>query len=80
MRRAVQLFAFSLPEEQAAEVVMVFDAWISGRHYNEGEYITYGFNNAGVPQLYRVMRDHTSEADHPPDQATSFYAAIGLDS
>lgn len=78
MRKAVQLFAFSLPEEKASEVVMVFDAWISGRYYNEGEYLTHGLNSAGVPQLYKVAKGHISEADRPPEQSPDLYAAIGL--
>lgn len=79
MRRALQMFAATLSEEQAMEVVAVFDPWEIGKSYAVGDYLTYGVNGVGDPQLFKVLQDHTSQADWTPDTAVSLYAAIGLD-
>ena len=37
-RKAVQMFAASLSEEQAMEVATMYDAWREGKAYAAGEY------------------------------------------
>lgn len=78
-RRAVQLFAASLTEKQAIEVATIYDAWKAETAYTEGQFITYGENNVGDPQLYKVLIDHVSQADWTPDATASLYEPIGLD-
>lgn len=79
LRRALQIFAQSLDDEKAMEVVAVFDSWQANKSYVVGDYITYGVNGVGDPQLYKVIQVHTSQADWTPDITTSLYDAIGLD-
>lgn len=79
MRRALQMFAASLTHEQAMEVVAVYDQWKVGKAYAVGEFLTYGENGVGDPQLYKVVQAHTSQADWTPDTCASLYDAIGLD-
>lgn len=79
LRRALQLFAASLGEEQALEVPYVYDAWKPGVSYAADVYITYGVNAVGDPQLYKVAQAHTSQADWTPDKTASLYTAVGLD-
>lgn len=79
LRRALQMFAASLTEEQAIEVVAVFDLWQPNKAYDVGDYLSYGVNGVGDPQLYKVAQDHTSQADWTPDVTASLYVAIGLD-
>lgn len=78
-RRALQLFAASLDDDRAMEVATVFDAWQPGKAYAVGEFVTYGENSVGDPQLYKVVQAHTSQADWTPDVAASLFTAIGLD-
>ncbi len=78
-RKALQMFATSLDEEKAMEVATVFDAWKPGKAYTVGEFITYGENSVGDPQLYKVVQAHTSQVDWTPETALSLYVAIGLD-
>lgn len=78
-RKAVQMFAASLTEEQALEVATVFDAWVADKSYSVGEFVTYGVNSVGDPQLYKVVQAHTSQLDWLPDQSASLYSPIGLD-
>ena len=77
-RRALQLFAASLTDEQALEVATVYDAWKADTAYTAGQFITYGENSVGDPQLYKVAQAHTSQADWKPDKTPALYTAIGL--
>ena len=79
LRKALQMFAASLTDEQAMEVAMVYDPWKVGKVYAVGDFLTYGVNGVGDPQLYKVISSHTAQADWTPDTAASLYDAIGLD-
>lgn len=78
-RKALQMFAASLTDEQAMEVATIYDPWVVGKNYKGGEYLTYGVNAVGDPQLYKVVQAHTSQADWTPDKTPALYTAIGLD-
>lgn len=78
-RKALQMFAASLTDEQAMEVAAVYDPWRVGKAYSVGDFVTYGENAVGDPQLYKVVQAHTSQADWTPDAAASLFVAIGLD-
>lgn len=79
LRKALQMFVQSLDDEKAMEFVAVFDSWQVNKLYAVGDYLTYGTNGVGDPQLYKVVQAHTSQADWTPDVAVSLYDAIGLD-
>ncbi len=78
-RKALQMFAASLDDEKAMEVATIYDPWAVGRSYSVGEFVTYGENGVGDPQLYKVVQAHTAQADWTPDAAASLFVAIGLD-
>ncbi len=78
-RKALQMFAASLDDEKAMEIASVYDAWRSGKTYAVGDFVKYGENTVGDPQLYRVVQAHTSQADWTPDNTASLYTPIGLD-
>lgn len=78
-RKALQMFAASLTDEKAMEVATIYDPWQAGKAYAVGEYLTYGENGVGDPQLYKVVQAHTAQADWTPDATPALYAAIGLD-
>lgn len=78
-RKALQMFATSLTDEQAMEVATVFDPWEIGKTYSVGDFVLYGVNAVGDPQLYKVAQAHTSQADWTPEAAPALYVAIGLD-
>lgn len=78
-RKALQMFAASLTDEQAMEVATVFDPWEIGKAYAIGDFVLYGVNSVGDPQLYKVAQAHTSQADWTPDSVPALYVAIGLD-
>jgi hypothetical protein len=77
-RKALQMFAASLSDEKALEIVSVYDEWVSGKSYAKGEFVKYGENSVGDSQLYKVVQAHTSQADWTPNVATSLFIPIGL--
>lgn len=79
MRKALQMFVSTLPEDKAMEVVAVFDPWTVDKTYSVGDYLTYGQNGVGDPQLYKVAQAHIAQANWTPDVSKSLYTAIGLD-
>ena len=78
-RKALQMFAMSLDDEKAMEVATIYDRWMAGCAYAVGDFVTYGENSVGDPQLYKVVQAHTSQIDWTPDKTPSLYVAIGLD-
>lgn len=78
-RRALQMFAASLDDDKAMEIATIYDPWVVGKAYKVGEFITYGVNSVGDPQLYKITQAHTSQADWTPDVSSSLFSAIGLD-
>lgn len=79
LRRALQIFAQSLTDDEAMEVASVYPAYAVGKEYKMGEMFTFGENAVGDPQLYRVAQNHTSQEDWKPDLTPSLYTPIGLD-
>lgn len=80
LRRAVQLLAGQLEDEQALEIPSVFPAWTPGAQYEIGDLLTYGENPVGDPQIYRAAQGHASQADRLPTATPALYTAIGLTS
>lgn len=78
-RRAVKFFASSLSDDQALEVATIYDPWRVGVNYAVGQFITYGENSVGDPQLYKVAQEHTSLEHWTPDVTPALYMPIGLD-
>ena len=78
-RKALQMFAASLTDEQAMEVATIYDQWVVGKSYTIGEFVTYGTNSVGDPQLYKVVQAHTSQADWTPEATAPLFVAVGLD-
>ena len=78
-RKALQMFAASLDDEKAMEVAAIYDPWEIGKPYNVGDFLIYGVNGVGDPQLYKVAQAHTSQADWNPEATPALYTPIGLD-
>ena len=79
-RRALQMFSQSLTDEQAMEIATVYPKYEIGKSYVTSEYFTYGVNDVGDPQLYKVVQNHTSQADWKPSDTPTLYEPIGLNS
>lgn len=79
MRKALQMFAAGLSDEQAMEVAAVYDPWKEGKTYAQGDFLIFGKNGVGDPQLYKVAQAHTAQTDWKPDAVPALYVPVGLD-
>lgn len=77
-RRAVQMFAASLPVDKAREVATVYPEWEPDKSYKTGQYLTHGTDSNGDPLLYKVVQDHTSQEDWDPADTPALYKCVSL--
>ena len=78
LRKAMQIFAQTLTDDEAMEVATIFPAYVIGKLYKADEMFAYGTNEVGDPQLYKVVQAHTSQEDWKPDTTPALYTPIGL--
>ena len=76
--RALQMFAQTLTNEEAMEIATLYPPYEVGKSYAVGVFITYGKNEVGDPQLYKVVQAHTSQEDWKPSETPALYEPIGL--
>lgn len=79
IREAMDVAGATLNDEQALVCVRLYRPWAVGKAYAVDEFLTYGMNSVGDPQLYKVAQGHTSQADWTPDSVPALYIPIGLD-
>lgn len=78
LRRALQMYAGTLPEAKAREVAMVYPHWTPGMVLLKDQYITHGTDANGDPLLYRVAQGHTSSEKWPPAENPALYTCVSL--
>lgn len=79
IREAMDVAGATLTDEMALECVRLYRSWEIGKDYKKGDFFTFGANGVGDPQLYKVVQNHTSQADWAPDKTPALYTSIGLD-
>ena len=77
-RKALQIYAQTLTDNEAMEIATVFPKYEVGKLYKANEMFTHGVNEVGDPQLFRVVQEHTSQADWIPSETPALYTPIGL--
>ena len=60
----------SATDEQALESIPIYPAWQENKSYTSGERVRYN------EVLYKVLQNHTSQADWTPDVAVSLFAKV----
>ena len=60
----------SATDEQALESIPIYPAWQENKSYTSGERVRYN------EVLYKVLQNHTSQADWTPDIAVSLFAKV----
>lgn len=78
IREAMDYAGATLSEDNALVCVHLYRPWEVGTAYKQGEYLTYGTNSVGDPQLYKVVQAHTAQSDWTPDVTPALFTAIGL--
>lgn len=67
LRRLIEQMAVNLDDETAEQNANVFPKWEVGHDYLVDDRIRYN------EVLYKVLQEHTSQADWTPDTAVSLY-------
>ena len=70
LRSVIEQLSVNLDDEQAVEAVELLLAWKAGTEYKIGDRVRYS------DVLYKVLQDHTSQADWAPDTAVSLYVRV----
>ena len=78
VRDAMNYAGATLDDETALICVALYQPWAVDVTYKQGDYFTYGENNLGDPQLYKVKQNHVSQADQTPDICPDWYEPIGV--
>ena len=82
LRKALQYFLETLDADtqtdKIMEVASVFPKYEVGKLYKVKDVFSFGENSVGDAQLYRVLQEHTSAEQWPPDSAPSIYKKIGV--
>jgi hypothetical protein len=60
------------------EVATIYPEYEAGKAYKVGEMLTYGKNDVGDPQLYKVVQAHIAQEDWIPVSTPAMYEPIGL--
>lgn len=80
LRKALELFAQTVTDENALELSTLYPEYQIGVAYTAKQIISYDVDSEGNPQLYRVVQAHTSQSDWKPSVTPSLYTPIKLDS
>lgn len=79
MRKAIQMYAANLSEDEALVIASVYPDWDgNNKSYKTGDWLKYGEDELGDARLYQVLQDHTSAPEWTPDTATSLYKRVGI--
>lgn len=78
LNHALRLFGNTLPEEDALVIAGIFPEWSPDVKYKKDDYVLYGLNQDNEPQMYRVVKTHTSQLDWTPDLTASLFTKVGF--
>ena len=70
LREKINEIINAYSDEQAVDNIILFPAWLAGKRYIVGARVRYN------EKLYKVLQEHTSQADWTPDVAVSLFAEI----
>lgn len=72
-RQFIEQMAKNVDDETALDHIEAFPKWEVGKAYKKDERIRY------IGDLYKVLQDHTSQADWSPDKAVSLYVKVSIE-
>ena len=70
LRHIIEQGVANLDDKTALQGITLFPAWKSSQAYTTGNRVKYN------DVLYKVLQDHTSQADWTPDVAVSLFAKV----
>lgn len=69
-RKFIEQMSENATDEEALDNIVAFPKWEIGKAYKKDERIRYN------EVLYKVLQDHTSQAEWTPDVAVSLYVKV----
>lgn len=75
----LNLSTMALDDEKTMEFADLYPVYQINFNYKKDDIFSYGVNNDGETQLYRVVSVHTSQEDWKPSELPALYTAIGFD-
>ena len=69
-RKFIELMSENATDEQALDNIIAYPKWEVGKEYEKDFRLRYN------EVLYKVLQDHTSQADWTPDVAVSLYVRV----
>lgn len=74
IRASMDAAAYVLTDEQAAKAPRLYPTWAAGLTVKAGDRLYY----PGTDRLYKVVSDHTTQADWTPDAVPALYTVIDV--
>ena len=72
-RRFIEQMSVNATDKEALDNIEAFPKWTVGKEYTKDERIRY------EDVLYKVLQNHTSQADWTPDTAVSLYVRVSIE-
>lgn len=72
-RKFIELMSENATDEEALDNILAFPRWEVGKAYTKDERIRY------EDVLYKVLQNHTSQANWTPDVAVSLYVRVSIE-
>ena len=72
-RQFIEQMATSVDDETALDHIEAFPKWEAGKEYEKDFRLRY------EDVLYKVLQNHTSQADWTPDTAVSLYVRVSIE-
>lgn len=73
LRKFLEQMSVNATDEEALDNILAFAKWEVGKSYVKDDRIRY------EDTLYKVLQDHTSQADWTPDVAVSLYVEVSVE-
>ena len=74
IRASMDAAAIALTDEQAVKSPRLYPTWAAGLAVKAGDRLYY----SGTDRLYKVVSDHTTQADWTPDAVPALYTVIDV--
>ena len=75
IRSSMDAAAIVLTDEQAAKAPRLYPTWAAGLAVKAGDRLYY----PGTDRLYKVVSDHTTQADWTPDATPALWVVVSID-
>lgn len=73
LRRFIEQMSENATDEEALDNIVAFPKWEVGKEYEKDFRLRY------EDVLYKVLQNHTSQADWTPDTAVSLYVRVSIE-